>query len=45
MIFSLIFVLRKHDISVKCGKLLKYDIYISHFYKNVVFHAVMMLEK
>ena len=40
MIFSLISVLRKYDISVNCGKSRKYDIYVERFYENVVFHAV-----
>ena len=40
MIFSLILVYGKYDISVNCGKSRKYDIYIERFYENVVFHAV-----
>ena len=30
----------KYDISVKCGKSRKYDIYVQRFYENVVFRAV-----
>ena len=40
ILFSLIFVLRKYDISVNCGKSRKYDIYVDRFYENGVFHAV-----
>ena len=34
--FSLISVLRKNDISIKCGKSRKYDIYVERFYENIV---------
>ena len=30
----------KYDVSVKCGKSRKYDIYVQCFYENVVFHAM-----
>ena len=30
----------KYDISGKCGKSRKYDIYVERFYENVAFHAV-----
>ena len=42
MIFSLIFVYGKYDISVKCRKSRKCDIYVQCFYENVVFHAVWL---
>ena len=30
----------KYDISFKCGKSRKYDIYVERFHENVVFYAV-----
>ena len=34
----------KYDIFVNWGKSRKYDIYVEHFYKNVVVHAVQYLK-
>ena len=45
MIFFLFSFYEKYDISVNCGKLRKYDIYVECFYKNVLFHAVNIASK
>ena len=45
MILSLISVLLKCDIFANCRKSRKNDIYVEHFYENVVFHAVNIGKK